>query len=114
MLLNRMSQDTDSLGYSDYYNYDADGNLIRKIDRDGRITRYTYDNLNRETAETWQEETTAPEITGEDVLTTITRLASSAPIRLPPIKRGYGLVIPPPPATLLTQIKGSTASWSTS
>ena len=35
------------------YTYDAAGNVTRKVDRDGRVTKYTYDGLNRQTDEKW-------------------------------------------------------------
>ena len=33
--------------------YDASGNIITKLDRNGRITTWTFDQLNRPTSETW-------------------------------------------------------------
>ena len=44
---------TDALGHAANYAYDADGNLVQSIDRDGQEIDYTYDALNRETAEEW-------------------------------------------------------------
>ena len=37
----------DALGKSAFYEYDAVGNLIKKIDRNGKATIYAYDGLNR-------------------------------------------------------------------
>lgn len=36
-----------------YYSYDANGNLVQQIDADGRVTKYAYDALDRETGEAW-------------------------------------------------------------
>ena len=38
---------------------DLDGDLLRYTDADGRVTQYTYDDLNRETAEQWYASTSA-------------------------------------------------------
>ena len=35
------------------YAYDANGNLVDKTDPDGNLTAFAYDDLNRETGETW-------------------------------------------------------------
>jgi RHS repeat-associated protein len=41
------------------YAYDADGNLVQSIDRDGQEIDYTYDHLDRGTAELWISGSTA-------------------------------------------------------
>ena len=43
----------DSTPYSRSYEYDENGNLDRYTDRDGRVTVYVYDALNRMTDEQW-------------------------------------------------------------
>jgi RHS repeat-associated protein len=40
---------TDPLSRSESYSYDGDGNLTQFTDRRGKVTTYTYDNLNRKT-----------------------------------------------------------------
>jgi YD repeat-containing protein len=44
---------TDTLNHTATCAYDADGNLVQSIDRDGQETDYTYDALGRQTAELW-------------------------------------------------------------
>ena len=40
------------------YHYDADGNLVEKIDADGQATLFSYDALNREMGEQWYPDAT--------------------------------------------------------
>jgi YD repeat-containing protein len=42
-----------------FFYYDSEGNLIRKRDRNGRITEWTFDKMNRPTAEIWYENVTS-------------------------------------------------------
>jgi YD repeat-containing protein len=51
--LNRLTADTNALGYNRSYRYDAVGNLSSTIDRNGRVINYLYDNLDRQTQEQW-------------------------------------------------------------
>ncbi len=44
---------TDPLGHSDTFHHDFSGELLEKIDRDGRATEFAYDNLGRKTHEYW-------------------------------------------------------------
>ncbi|TWT29628.1 RHS repeat domain-containing protein [Blastopirellula retiformator] len=48
-----MTSDTNELNDARYYEYDAAGNLTEYTDRNGRVTQYAYDNLQRRTTETW-------------------------------------------------------------
>jgi YD repeat-containing protein len=48
----RLIQENSPLG-SRYYQYDLVDNRTQGTDRNGRVTRYDYDNLNRVKAETW-------------------------------------------------------------
>ena len=51
-----MKSETLTIGSPPYkrsYEYDSAGNLVKKIDRNGRITRFGYDNLNRPITEQW-------------------------------------------------------------
>jgi RHS repeat-associated protein len=57
--LNRQITDTNSLGKTRTYGYDAVGSLISSIDRNGRKRTYTYDALNRQTAENWLDSSNA-------------------------------------------------------
>ena len=43
----------DGIPYAQAYEYDLAGNLVREVDRNGRIRDYGYDALNREIAEPW-------------------------------------------------------------
>jgi RHS repeat-associated protein len=38
-----------------YFFYDSAGNIVRKIDRDKRVTEWTFDGLNRHTSEIWYD-----------------------------------------------------------
>ncbi len=38
------------------FSYDARGNLVRKIDRNGRVIDYAFDALSRQTTETWYDD----------------------------------------------------------
>jgi RHS repeat-associated protein len=49
---NRLIQETDPLG-SRFYTYDAVGNRVKAIDRNGRTRSFQYDELNRIVEETW-------------------------------------------------------------
>ena len=47
-----------------YSEYEAGDNLTKKTDRDGRVTQYVYDDLNRNTQELWKDgQTTVRTIT---------------------------------------------------
>ena len=45
--MNRLLSRTDPLGKSDTRAWDTNGNLIQYVDRRGRTSSLTYDNLNR-------------------------------------------------------------------
>ncbi len=47
--MDRLTGRTDPLSRSESYSYDSNGNLTHFTDRRGKVTTYTYDNLNRET-----------------------------------------------------------------
>jgi RHS repeat-associated protein len=51
--LNRLLTETNQLGFTRSHSYDAVGNEIERVDRNGRKTVYQYDGLNRKTGETW-------------------------------------------------------------
>ena len=51
--LNRTLTDQNELSESRSYEYDSAGNVVLVTDRDGRVTAFDYDNLNRKTAERW-------------------------------------------------------------
>jgi YD repeat-containing protein len=53
-------EDTNQLGDTRTYQYDAVGNLIETTDRNGREIDYTYDKLDRNTSETWLDEAGNP------------------------------------------------------
>ena len=58
-VLNRVQSETieiDSTPYSREYEYDDNGNVIRKTDRDGRVTEYEYDDRTRMREEDWLDE----------------------------------------------------------
>ncbi len=58
-LLARPTEDTttiDSHASSRSFLYAAAGNLLQKTDRNGRVTKYTYDNLLRQTTEAWYDD----------------------------------------------------------
>jgi YD repeat-containing protein len=52
-VVNRLLTDTNQLGFSRRYGYDAVGNRVEMIDRNNRKTTYGYDSLNRRTGENW-------------------------------------------------------------
>jgi RHS repeat-associated protein len=52
-VVNRLLTDTNQLGFSRRYGYDAVGNQVEMIDRNNRKTTYGYDSLNRRTGENW-------------------------------------------------------------
>ena len=45
--------ETNAKGYTRYFEYDANGRLTEKTDRNGRVTTYTYDTAGRLTSESW-------------------------------------------------------------
>ena len=45
--------ETNAKGYTRYFEYDANGRLTEKTDRNGRVTTYTYDAAGRLTSESW-------------------------------------------------------------
>jgi len=47
MGVGRLTSETDAIGKSEYYAYDAVGNPVRRTDGDGRTTYYAYDAVNR-------------------------------------------------------------------
>jgi RHS repeat-associated protein len=57
--LNRETSESNQLGYSRTYVYNAASQLTQSTDRDGRVINYTFDNLGRETAEQWMNGSTA-------------------------------------------------------
>ncbi len=40
------------------FSYDSRGNLVRKVDRNGRVIDYAFDALSRQTTETWYDDVT--------------------------------------------------------
>jgi RHS repeat-associated protein len=54
--LNRVVEETNQLGFTRYFVYDAVGKLTGRTDRNGRAIEYTYDNLYRRTQENWLDE----------------------------------------------------------
>jgi YD repeat-containing protein len=57
--IDRQITDTNQLGKTRSYGYDAVGSLVSAIDRNGRKRTYTYDALNRQTAENWLDSSNA-------------------------------------------------------
>ena len=53
--LNRLVLNTNALSKSKSYVYDVAGNLTRTVDRNGRMIQYSFDTLDRQTAENWQQ-----------------------------------------------------------
>ena len=51
--MNRQTSETNALGHSRSWSYDAANNVTEYADRLGRFTRYTYDVLHRPTQEEW-------------------------------------------------------------
>lgn len=51
--LGRQIRKTDPIGYSATYAYDAVGNLIEVLDRNDRLRRFTYNEIDQLTQETW-------------------------------------------------------------
>ena len=69
--LNRQTSETENATYTDssgvthnnalvttQLTYDAAGNVVQKIDKDGRVTKFVYDPLNRQVEEDWMSGTT--------------------------------------------------------
>jgi YD repeat-containing protein len=55
-LLGRVSREIITLDkkvIARFFYYDANGNIVTKIDRNNRVTSWTYDKLNRPTSEIW-------------------------------------------------------------
>jgi YD repeat-containing protein len=50
---NRVTEETNELLDTRYFEYDDAGNLTEKTDRNGLVTQFTYDNLYRLTQEVW-------------------------------------------------------------
>jgi YD repeat-containing protein len=48
-----MTQETNELSHQRTFTYDAVGNLVGRIDRNGRATEFLYDALNRRVGEKW-------------------------------------------------------------
>lgn len=55
--LNRVIEETNELDDTRYFSYDANSNLVQKIDCDDRYTEYEYDALDRLIEERWLDET---------------------------------------------------------
>ena len=53
---NRLMTETNELEKTRSFEYDKNGNRTQVTDRNGRITDYIYDNLNRQTHERWLDE----------------------------------------------------------
>ena len=51
--LDRVKSETNQLNQTRSFVYDLDGNMTQETDRDGRVRNFTYDHLNRQTAEQW-------------------------------------------------------------
>jgi RHS repeat-associated protein len=57
-LLGRVSREIITLNkkiVTRFFCYDANGNIVTKIDRNNRVTSWTYDKLNRVTSEIWHD-----------------------------------------------------------
>ncbi|MDR1483980.1 MAG: hypothetical protein LBT09_04065, partial [Planctomycetaceae bacterium] len=57
-LLGRVSREIITLDkkvVARFFYYDANGNIVTKIDRNNRVTSWTYDKLNRATSEIWHD-----------------------------------------------------------
>ena len=57
--LDRLASETDPFGAARTFQYDAAGNLTRRVDRLGRRINWTYDKLDRVTTESWFDTTTS-------------------------------------------------------
>jgi YD repeat-containing protein len=58
-LLGRVSRERiviDNVIYTRYFYYDSAENIVRKIDRNRRVTEWTFDGLNRHTSEIWYDD----------------------------------------------------------
>ena len=52
-----MVAETNELGDARAFSYDPAGRLTRRVDRRGWVRQFDYDNLGRNTAETWYDST---------------------------------------------------------
>jgi len=52
-----VTTETNELGDARAFSYDAAGRLTRRVDRRGWVRQFDYDNLSRNTAETWFDST---------------------------------------------------------
>jgi RHS repeat-associated protein len=57
---NRVTADTNELGYTRTFAYDDNGNSVSTTDRNGRTREFEYDGLNRQVEENWLDDTGNP------------------------------------------------------
>jgi YD repeat-containing protein len=58
--LNRVTAETNELSKTRSFAYDATGNLLKRIDRNGRKIEFVYDGLHRRTHERWGDDAVFP------------------------------------------------------
>jgi RHS repeat-associated protein len=74
--LNRLMQTSYPDSTSESYTYDADSNLVGKVDRNGNQTGYVYDSLNRVTTITYRGKTATSDAYTYDAAGNLLRLQS--------------------------------------